>query len=201
MTNLLLTTETDAPVLLRLLSVESLDAAVNLCDACVGKNLYTRDELKQVIEDANRFFYLVETQEGEIIGYFYFYLTSPQSIAASSRLDVKTIAEVCPGLKAGEIKSVGLKKEYRGLGIAESMIRFAQDRLQEMGAETIFAVCWKIRDYVPLGSALVKNDFQFLSEARKVWFDNEALVCPICNGRCVCDAAVYYRKRTKGMAE
>ncbi len=194
MTRQLLTAEGEQALFLQALRKETIGEAVALCDACVGKNMYSPEALEKAIEHQDGFFYLLETPQGEAVGYLYAYLTRPESIAANAKLNEQVFLEACPSRRAGQIKSVGLKKEYRSLGISERMVRFALDRLRAMGAEAVFVICWKIGDLVPLSGALKKNGFAFLAEAYKVWYDHEDLVCPVCHGRCVCDAAVYYQK-------
>ena len=53
------------------LETENLEQALLLCDQCVGKNLYTREELMQAIEDENSMFQILKTEEGQIAGYIY----------------------------------------------------------------------------------------------------------------------------------
>lgn len=179
----------------RPLREEDLDEVVALCDRCVGKNLYSKDELSKAITSKDRFFYLLETAEGETVGYTYYYLTNLESIAKFAKLDTELFENVCPSetKPIGKIQSVGLKKKYRGLGLAQQMMRFMLNRLQALSAEAVFIVCWKIGEVVPLKNALHECGFDYLSEAKKVWYNDTNLVCPICHGRCHCDAAVYYK--------
>lgn len=166
-----------------------------LCDACVGKNLYTEEELLQSIEAEDRFFYLLKTDKGETIGYIYCYLTDVESMAKFAKIDPNLLGSVYHGdkRKIGKIQSVGLKKDYRGMGLAAQMIRFTLKKFAEISIEAVFIVCWKPGGIVPLDKALQNCNFTHLTEAKRVWYDDIDLICPYCQSRCVCDAEVYYK--------
>jgi hypothetical protein len=69
------------------LTAEYLDAALSLCDNSVGENLYSRQELQQVIDSPNRYFYLAVLDDGSVAGYMYFYLEQAQSLPVYEKLD------------------------------------------------------------------------------------------------------------------
>jgi anaerobic selenocysteine-containing dehydrogenase len=66
-------------------------------------------------------------------------------------------------------------------------------KLKEISIDVAFIVCWKPRGVVSLSKALWECTFDYLAEAKKVWYDDTELICPYCNGRCLCDAEVYYK--------
>lgn len=177
------------------LTKEETEIARSLCDACVGTNLYSKEEILRATEEKNRFFYLLKTDKGEIAGYIYYHLTDEASIASSAKLDIAVLRAVYreTGRKVGKIQSIGLKETYRGMGLAAQMIRFALGALAAMSVEAVFIVCWKPGGTIPLGKALKACGFDDLTEAKKVWYDDAGLICPYCKGRCRCDAEVFYK--------
>lgn len=185
---------------LRPLELADVEKALALCDACVGKNLYTKEEIEESIDSKERFFYLLETETGNCAGYIYFYVTEKDSIADYAKLDTKLFDFVCPDTekKVGKIQSIGIMEEYRGSHFAGKLLRFALEKLKNTGIATAFIVCWKKGQVVPLESALKECSFEFLSVAHKVWYDYTELQCPYCGGRCKCDAKVYYKKLNRG---
>ena len=95
--------------------------------------------------------------------------------------------------KVGKIQSVGIKENYRGRDISVRMIEFALEELKNSIVEMIVGVCWKMGDNVPMKKTLWECGFVYLSEAKKIWYDDTELICPYCMGRCQCDAEVYYK--------
>ena len=181
---------------LKSLSEDEVNESRLLCDECVGENLYGAKEIASTIGAMDRFFYLLKSEAGENVGYIYYYLTSPEYIAKYAKLDAEMFRKVYSRTdkKVGKIQSVGLKEEYRGIGLAVQMINFILEKLKEISVDITFIVCWKPDGIVPLGKALLECKFDYLAEAEKVWYDDTALICPICHGRCLCDAEVYYKR-------
>lgn len=178
---------------------EEVAAAKRLCDVCVGENLYSEKELSETIGSKKQFFWLLKTSSGETVGYIYYLFTDTVSLAKYAKLDEKILLDVCTnGENIGKIQSVGIKKNFRGLGIAASLIKFAVDRLQKAMADTVFTVCWKARGDAFLAPALKACRFNYLSSAENVWYDEKELICPICGGRCRCGAKIYFKKPYKG---
>lgn len=180
---------------LKPLSKEEVNEACLLCDECVGENLYGAEDIAATIGAADKFFYLLKNEAGEDVGYIYYYLTDLECIAEYAKLAVERFHAIYPRTdkKIGKIQSVGLKAEYRGIGLAAHMINFILKNLKELSIDVAFIICWKPRGIVPLGKALGECKFDYLAEAKKVWYDDLELICPYCNGRCLCDAEVYYK--------
>ena len=181
---------------LKPLSEEEVNEARLLCDECVGENLYGAEEIASAVGAADRFFYFLKSEAGDPVGYIYYYLTDPEDIAKYAKLDAELFRKVYSRTdkKVGKIQSVGLKEEYRGIGLAAQMVNFILEKLKEISIDVTFIVCWKPGGILPLGKALSECKFDYLAEAKKVWYDDTELICPICHGRCLCDAEVYYKR-------
>ncbi len=173
--------------------------AKQLCDICVGKNLYSEKELVDTVGNKEQFFWLLKNPGGETVGYIYYKFTDTVSLAKYAKIDEKILLDVCEnGENIGKIQSVGIKENIRGLGIAAQLIKFAADRLQKAGADAVFTVCWKADGDAFLAPALKSCGFNYLSSAEYVWYDKKELVCPICGGRCRCSAEIYFKKAERG---
>ena len=180
--------------LLRPVTEADLEETVALCDACVGKNLYPRERIREAMAAEDQFFYLLENPAGEAVGYLFFLLTDPVTIARSAKTDPQVLTAVCDGPeRVCRLQSIALREDYRGTGLAENLLNFALGRVRCLGIRTIYVVCWKAGLRVPLEKPLQKCGFSFLTEAKKVWYDEPLLHCPYCNGRCHCDAEIYYK--------
>lgn len=86
----------------------------------------------------------------------------------------------------GKIQSVGIKREYRGNELAVEMMQFILKEMKKADIDITFIVCWKPGGIVPLGKTLAKCQFDYLTEAKKIWYDDMELICPHCKGRCRC---------------
>ena len=180
---------------LRPLKKEEIEEASFLSDECVGKNLYPTEEIAATLNDQEKFFYLLKNEKDETIGYIYYFLTNEEAIAKYSKLDINVFREVYSdsNKKVGKIQSVGIKKEYRGNELAVEMMRFILKEMKNLGIDITFIVCWKPGGFLPLGKTLAKCQFNYLTEAKKIWYDDMELICPHCKGRCSCDAEIYYK--------
>ena len=64
----------DTNLQLTSLSAELLEPALEICEACIGKNLYTKEILLKAIADPKQKFLLLVTSENNPVAYFYFRL-------------------------------------------------------------------------------------------------------------------------------
>jgi ribosomal protein S18 acetylase RimI-like enzyme len=181
---------------LRPVGLADLEQTAALCDACVGKNLYPKAKIQAAIKDEDHLFYLLQDPAGETVGYIYFYLTELAHIARDAKIHPNLLPPFCSDLqeRMGKLQSVAVREDHRGKGLAVQMVQFALEQLRRRNASAVFSVCWKMGQVVPLEKTLQDCGFSFLTEAEKVWFHEEALFCPYCNGRCHCNAEIYYKK-------
>ena len=181
------------------LKEEDISYTLDACDKFVGKNLYTKKDLEEAINEGNRYFWILETSKGEFAGYIYYYLTDVESIAKDAKLSTDAITKVCGNRKAiiGKIQSSAVVEKFRGAELAFSLINYATEQLYKLNADYVFIICWKKGEKVPLAKSCIKCGYKFLTESKNVWYDLENMICPYCNGRCRCSAHIYY-KNLKG---
>ncbi len=183
------------------LNEEYLDAAVELCDRCVGKHLYPRAYLASMIEKLGHCFYLLITPEGEAAGYIYFFLAGLEEMAALAKLPGQRLAGISPQKEPvlGNLQSIGVAQHWRGRGLSKTLVGLYLEQLERWAsADAAFGVFWRPNGHVPMEKTLKAMGFLHLCDVHRVWYDNEALICPYCKGRCECDGAVYYKPIRKG---
>jgi len=181
----------------QLLSRDSLDQTVSVCALCAGENLYPRSRLASILEKPEHQFWLLTAPAGEIAGYAYFYLTDLPTMARMSKLPEQRLAEAAgkEDPAVWNLQAYGIAEPWRGHGLSRRLLRFTLEKLREQPrADIAVGVCWKPLGRVPMGKAVNECGFRSLGETHRVWYDVEDLVCPYCQGRCVCDAEVYYIK-------
>lgn len=178
------------------LTWELLEQTVELCDQCVGKNLYTKAEFAEVMERKDRQIFLLLTPKGKVAAYIYFRLTDIEGVERLAKQSFRQFKEkgFTPYLLFGILQSIGVREEYRHCGLSEKLIEiYLQSLLKDTEADIAIGVFWKPNGIAPMESVLKKYGFFYLTDSPNVWYDNENLVCPVCKGRCRCDAAIYYK--------
>lgn len=181
------------------LTPDRLDTALALCDACVGKHMYSRQELQHAMTSPNHEFLLAVCDDGTVAGYMYHYLEALENLPVFSKLKPEQVshAGISPKTQIGNLQSIGILGAYRGSGLSRFLMQTAMDSLVRHGAEALLGVCWKIGEAIPMGKIMTELHFSYLCDAEKFWYDNESLHCPYCGGRCNCSAAVYYKSVPK----
>lgn len=167
-----------------------------LCDSCVGKNLYTTKYLTSILHENSHFFYLLLTDKDVLAGYMYFIMMDRLEFASISKLDTTHLNLLCDkkDVIIGNLRSIGVAKPFRNKGLSKELIRFSLEQLSSLGANVAVALCWKAGVVVPMRQTMLSCELKYLTDAHRVWYDIEDLECPYCNGRCECDAEVYYKR-------
>ena len=178
------------------LTVDMLDQTVKLCADCVGENLYSKDILLNILDSSNHWFYLLMTDEGEIAAYTYFYLMTLEQATAFCKLSQQQMS-VFPSqsnFMIAHLQAIGIQNNWRGQRLSEKIVAFFFEKMQSrQEVASALGVCWKPDGIAPMEKTLQNMGFNYLGEAHRVWYDYENLICPYCNGRCKCDAVVYYK--------
>ncbi len=181
---------------LRRLTDQDVIKAAQICDRCVGENLYTKDYLASIVHDPRHLFYLLFSKEDTPVGYIYSIMMDQEELARFSKLDAAQLRRLCNGsdIKIGNLRSIGLDEPFRRTGLSVELVRFSLACLASLGAHLVVVLCWKVDKFVPLRKTLELCGMKYLTDAHRVWYDIADLVCPYCSGRCVCDAEVYYKR-------
>lgn len=181
--------------ILRPMERDDVNTVFSISGECVGKGLYSLQEMEATLYSDERFIYVLATGSGELAGYIYFLLTDIMNTATDLKLDKEQLRNMCVGGEScvGRIQSVAIRSAFRGYGFSRRLLQLALDDLAEKRAGCAFIACWKKGNSVPLGAAVRACGFHFLTEVENAWFDNEELYCPYCGGRCRCSAEIYYK--------
>lgn len=182
-------------LVLTALTPELLAEAASLCGECVGENLYTEAQLAEAVGKRDEQFYLLMTPEGSAAAYIYFRLIG---LTEAERLARYPLGVESPIFRRevviGNLQSIGVRREYRNHRLAERLVdTFLSWLIRESDADMAFGVFWKPEGRVPMEPVLKRFGFCYLTDSKKVWYDKKDLICPVCRGRCCCDAAIYYK--------
>lgn len=167
-----------------------------LCDETLGKDFYNTNEISDTLGREDDFFYILTTEDGEIIGFHYHFIRTLREAAASFHCNPEAMAEICgcnTEQRVGVLKSIGITARYRGKGLAYTFNRYAIENLFEMGIPSIWVPAWMQKGYIPENNTLIRQGFHPFTSVEKLWYDKDLLKCPACgNGRCICNAMIYY---------
>lgn len=181
---------------LQRLSERYITETAQMCDRCVGKNLYTADYLASILHEPGHFFYLLLSDKDVLAGYMYFIMMDRAELASISKLDTMQLNRLCDGNdeKIGNLRSIGADEPFRNRGLSIELIQFSLEQLASLGAHVAVALCWKAGVVVPMRQTMLSCGLQYFTDAHRVWYDIEDLECPYCSGRCECDAEIYYKR-------
>lgn len=183
-----------------------------LCDEALGFGFYSEKDLEQMISQPNHFFYLLlckkESQpyfysSYEVIGFHYHYLCTFEEAAVAMQCDPAQMQGVVDGWEptqlVGVLKSIGIRQNNRGRGLAYQLNQCAIDHLTQKGAHSIWVPAWRQKQFVPEHNTLLRQGFRSLCEVPDFWHECRTLCCPVCQApKCVCSAVIYYKSTQPG---
>lgn len=177
------------------LSLSTVDMALDLCGVCVGKGLYSRQYITDIIGNPNHWFYLLKNENRELVGYTYYYLTDLDDMAAFSKTDKSVLSAMSSKSDPviGNLRSLGIAPPFRRHRLAIELMQFSIDHLRRLHADVAFGAFWKANGKLPMKDSLELYEFKRLTDASMIWYDHEDLYCPVCAGRCRCDAVLHYK--------
>ena len=102
----------------------------------------------------------------------------------------------------GNMQSIGIIPEYRNRRLSNYLVeQCLQWLIEKTEADIVIGVCWKPGGKVPMEKTLKRYEFSHLADVRRLWYDRVDLICPVCRGRCECDAAIYYKRLERNVAQ
>ena len=102
----------------------------------------------------------------------------------------------------GNMRSIGIIPEYRNRRLSNYLVeQCLQWLIEKTEADIVIGVCWKPGGKVPMEKTLKRYEFSHLADVRRLWYDRVDLICPVCRGRCECDAAIYYKRLERNVAQ
>ena len=151
------------------------------------------DEMEAVIlNDDNRLY--VEEEGSRIIGAILFICEDKETIIKDMEVSEEDYDRISKGLPTLHHKFSIVREDSRGKGLMTRMLADAIDSLeQEKRYGAIFTQGWIRNEQVPMENIFVQNGYVCYKRQIRPWWKYSDRTCSICNGRCRCDAMVYYR--------
>ena len=182
---------------IRLAELSDLTALKKLTDENIGVDYYTEEDLRQILTDPDKKFFVCTDENDVPIAYSLIIITT----YAKARKMMK-ITEPVPGLEALEpdaaisiYKTTCTDKAYRRLGFLGQLVRAAQAYLTEHHIRYILADAMKHPSgYIPVAKTAESNGYHAVMEIPHPWSDIDSY-CPYCQSRfCKCNAIIYIKE-------
>ncbi len=176
---------------------ELLPQLVKLCAICVGENLYTESALKEAMASQDKIIFALVTPDNELVAYIYLTLIDFAEAQKLSNNNLDSLKKVGfdESVHIGNVQSIGVAPAYRkqhlSIVLVKKALRWFED---STAADIAFAIAWNKQGEVPMARTFESHDFKVLTIAKKVWYNKLDLICPVCKGRCKCDATIYYKR-------
>ena len=175
---------------------EAKDAAAitELSNYCFGDAYTSEEEMRGFILDENNRVFLSEDEKG-LTGAILFLNESKEELMENLDVAEEDYEGMRDGKKVLHHKFCIVREDQRGKGLMTEMLTEAVDSLKN---EDIFGVIfiqtWIKLGEIPLAGVMDRVNYQKYKRQIRPWWRYADRTCNICNGRCKCDAMVYYRK-------
>lgn len=148
----------------------------------------------------DRHFAVVAHVEKEFAGFCFGHLLDADGVADLVGTDVGILPDDIRLADAqgrlGVLKSIAIRRKFRGHGVGARLVAEAERRLKTLGAGCIVVPAWKVGAEIPIANLLRRADYaEWLSNDR-YWRDSceaGAFKCVAFDGACRC-AATFFRK-------
>ncbi len=176
------------------LEYDDLDSAVKMFDECVGDGLYTRQDLVDMLEKPLHYVYILRDTGGVEAGYLCFTVSDAEEIAKEIKIGTDKLTSLAgkSNPTVMRFRSMGMMPDYRRRHLATSLTHHFINIFNMLGCDLLVGAFWKIGDTYPMYRIIKSFDFRFGGIIEHPWSDVETLYCPVCHGRCMCDAGLFY---------
>lgn len=152
------------------------------------------------LQSDDRHFCIAAKVDGEVVGFCIGYKLEQGNLTQFMRMNAKTIpADVRYADEnncLGTIKTIAVRRSFRGYGIGAELVRAAELRLVERGVTCVLVPAWMRSGDVFLDGILTDHDYSRWTENPVFWksqCEAREFECVAYNGKCVCGVA-FYRK-------
>ena len=179
-------------------NVKIIDATVNfyddikqLCDESFGTGYLDRAEYDRWILQPHLF--NIALVDDKFAGYSAMLPVSIEDIIEYMGMKEAEVQAITGNKPALIYKSVAVQPKYRKNGILTKLIKGLLNNAKELGYGSVIVSAWTYGGKTPAENSLISMDFTRLYHRHMLWYRNENYRCVICNGRCICDALIFYK--------
>ena len=132
--------------------------------------------------------------DGEFAGYSVMIPAKTEVIMEHMGMEESEVMEITENKPALIYKSAAVLPKYRKHGLFTKLAESLLCNAKELGYCSVIVSAWTHSGRTPVEKSLMSLDFTRLYRRHMLWYQYENYRCVICNGRCVCDAIIFYKK-------
>ena len=163
----------------------------NLCDESFGTGYINREEFNKWLTHPQLF--NIALAEDAFAGYSVMIPAGVEDIMEQMGMERSEVLALTDGGPAIIYKSAAVCSAYRRNGVLTELIKALLNQAKELGYGSVILSAWTYGGKTPAKSSLLSMGFTQLFIRHKLWYHYENYSCVICKGRCICDAAVFYK--------
>lgn len=167
------------------------ESTKQLCDESFGTGYIDHVEYNKWLIHPRLF--NIALVDGKFAGYSVMIPASTEDIIEHMGMKKSEVLTITGSKPALIYKSVAVRSIYRKNGILTELVRALLCHAKELNYGSVILSAWTHGGKTPAESSLISLDFTRLYHRHMLWYHYENYRCVICNGRCVCDAAIFYK--------
>lgn len=173
-------------------TMEHYESTRILCDERYGTGYCTQSVYEEWVSHPGLL--KVALYDGEYAGFAVMVPASVERIMNHMKMSREEVLSITEGKPALIYKSAAVRTCFERRGIMHTMATQGLAHAKELGYDSIFGSAWVYDNIIPIEGTFRTFGFTRLFDRKKLWYDDEDYHCVICNGRCVCDGIIYYKK-------
>lgn len=185
--------------IIRKAEYKDLNTVKRMTDTYIGRNFYTFSELKEILEDDNKYLYVYVDERDRVVAYLYSFVETPDSALNILHVpcDVHILPDIAPDERVGVYKTACTEEKKRGQGIMTMILNRMQEEMRRRNVSRILFTALQAPDgNVPAHKVGINAGFLPAAAVSHPWIHIDSY-CPYCKKRYCCCNAVLYVKEIK----
>lgn len=162
-----------------------------LCDVSFGTGYLDRTEYDKWLSHPR--LVNIALVDDEFAGFSAMIGASTEAVMEHMDMERSEVLAITGGKPALIYKSVAVSSKFRKNGLLTRLIEGLLEHVKELGYGAVFLSAWMYDGKIPTESSLMSLGFTRLYQRHMLWYRYENYHCVVCNGRCVCDAVIFYK--------
>ncbi|URK17250.1 GNAT family N-acetyltransferase [Thalassospira sp. GO-4] len=157
---------------------------------------------RTAIKNDTEHYAVVALVNGEFAGYCFGKVEPAHSIKHLTKLNMAVLPDdvrvADEDGNLGTIKTIAVRRKFRGHGIGTKLIKFSENELKERGSTCLIVPAWTVEGKTPIKSLLLHNDYAEWAENNCYWKEEceaKKFECISYGERCHCSVKFYRKGR------
>lgn len=170
-----------------------IDETIELCDERFGEGYIERSDYESWLKNPELL--KIALCDGDYAGFSAFIPASVEEICEHMEMTEDEVLAITGGKPALIGKSAAVRVKYGRRVLMHRMMAAEIVEGRRLGYSAAFGSAWVYDNFVPAKKSFDTLGYKHLEQRRHLlWYGYEKYKCVACEGRCVCDAEIYYIK-------